>query len=403
MKAQPGEPVIEIPLGDLWREHGLNVRGVNSNDPKVHELAESIKAHGILEPVLVTKGKDGHKGSYRLVCGFRRAAAAGLANLATVPAIVRELDDEAIRQVQLVENVQREDLNPIDEARALRELLAKGDLTQAELGKQIGKSQAYVANRIRLLNLPESGQELVAAGKVSTHVVAEILKLPEAAATERKRLVRQVSDQLAKNGEVSPREFRWTVQAAQRSFQERKEREEKVAKAKFPNCPAEGCGKKGRPPRYYGESGFSCSAGHRWDAKSGKLAPKDPERPRSVYTPPPEPTLPEVDGDVPTALVPMQLGNVLVEAIRDFHGIQLTWHQGTRAELRLDVELPGPKGAKVPEFEFESGHKFVTLSSAEWQSDDKRRKQAAAERADLEAWLATFGRQKTAAKKGGRK
>lgn len=386
----------EIPLSQIYS--GGNIRELDQATLK--ELAESIKQQGVLEPVLLARGKIGpDRGGrpYVVVAGFRRVAAAKLAGLVTVPAQVKDLNSQEIAEARLVENLQREDLNPMEEARALKALLEETKLGQAEIGKRIGKSQPYVANRLRLLGLPDEGQKLVADGKVSTHVVAEILKLPEAAVTERNRLVRQVKDQIQKNGELSPREFRWTVNAAQRSYSDRLRRKKEVESAKFPACPVKGCGKKGRPEVSYAPSKlFHCGQGHRWDAKTGRVAPKE-DRGYS-YRPPPPPTLPKVDPKVLTALEPAQVARRLLDSIKSVQSIELRWHQGTRAQLELDVDLPGAKGAKIPEFEFVSGRKFLELSAADeyQQETDAARRNAAQARADLETWLGTFGRAKKA-------
>jgi ParB family chromosome partitioning protein len=390
--------LLEIRLSDLLQDD--NLRAVEQ-DASLKELAESIKEKGILQPVSVQRvGKKHGKDQYQLVFGYRRCAAAKLAKLLVVPAFV-QFDNTSpasaaslneIREVQLVENLQRQDLNPIDEAKAFKSILASG-VTQGELAKRIGKSQPYVANRIRLLDLPEQGQQLVADGKVSTHVVAEILKLPVAAETERKRLVRQVEEQLKQNGEVSPREFRWSVNAAQRSYSYRRAKQELVEKAKFPTCMVEGCGKKGRAPSRYDPGGdFRCSQGHSWSSTTGKLAPKERSSSGGGYRPPPPPKLPEVNPQVLTTLDPAQVARRLLEAAKAYKGIRLSWRQGSIASLHLTVDLAAAKGARIPEFEFKDGHKFLELQSASWQPDDHRRKVAAAERADLEAWLGTFGK-----------
>ncbi len=397
MKVTASEAVLEIPLKQLRTDAALNLRSVNSHDESVRELAESVKQQGILEPLVVRK--EGTDGSYRLVFGFRRAAAARLAGLTTVPAIVRKLTDEEIREAQLVENLQREDLNPIDEAKAFKALLETTDLTQAEVGKKIGKSQPYVANRLRLLELPEDGQVLVAEEKISPGVAAELLKLPAAADRERKAVLREAAEAAKEGNSVSPTQIRWKVDAAKQNFTERIRRQKAVETAKFPTCPVKDCGKKGRAPRAYAyRPDFTCSAGHAWDPKTGKMAPKEAQYTR--YQPPPPPTLPLVEGDVPTTIAPTQLANRLIEAIQDVAEIRLVWHKGTTAELALVVDLPDAKRLKVPDLEFQKGHKFVSLANAEeyQQRSDADRQRLGQERANLEAWLATFGRKKGAKK-----
>lgn len=394
MKTTETEQVLELPLKQLDENRELNLRDTNSHDPGIHELADSIKAQGILEPLVVTKTKEA--GAYRLVFGFRRAAAAKLAGLTSVPVMIREFTEPEIREAQLVENLQRQDLNPVDEAKALKALLESSDLTQAEVGKRIGKSQPYVANRLRLLGLPEDGQKLVVEGKVSDHVAAEILKLPEGAMTERNRLVRQVVDRVRKDGEISPREFRWDVQAAQRSYTDRVVRLKQIAAAKIPTCPVEDCRKKGRPCSTYDtnvnftENPFKCSAGHRWSSKTGKVYPAERHQ---TYTPPAAPTLPEVDPMVLTPLAQDRVAKRLLDAVKKISGVELRWNHGTGAELVLDVDLPAAKDARIPAFEFRDGHKFLELSDT-YQPTDAARQKVGEERKALEAWLGTFGRKK---------
>lgn len=128
-----------------FAEHGLS------------ELAESIKSQGVLQPILV-RPLPGSEGAWEVVAGERRLRAARLAGLSDLPAIVRELSDQESLAVALIENLQREDLNPIDEARGLQQLLSQFGLSQEDLARQIGKSRPAVANALRLLNLPQAVQ-----------------------------------------------------------------------------------------------------------------------------------------------------------------------------------------------------------------------------------------------------
>lgn len=141
-------------------------------DPQsLQELAESIKEFGILEPLIVTrkeiKTENGIDVIYELVAGERRLQAAKLIGLKVVPAIIRELSDKAKLEVAIIENVQREDLNPIERAKAFARLMEEFSMTQIEIASRIGKSRAYVANTIRLLKLPEDIQEALKVGKIS--------------------------------------------------------------------------------------------------------------------------------------------------------------------------------------------------------------------------------------------
>lgn len=127
-------------------------------DPeKLQELADSIRNHGIIQPILVKA--NGQR--YSIVAGERRWRAAQLAGLSTVPIIVREYDDQAILEVSLIENLQRTDLNPVEEAMGMRFLMSQHDLTQEEVSERLGKSRPTIANSLRLLSLPEKIIEML--------------------------------------------------------------------------------------------------------------------------------------------------------------------------------------------------------------------------------------------------
>ena len=134
-------------------------------DPEaLAELVESIRQHGIVQPLLVRPEGDG----YRLVAGERRWRAAQAAGLETVPAVVREFSDVEMMEIALVENLQREDLNPIEEAQGYRLLCEELGLTQEQVSQRVGKSRSHIANLMRLLSLPDDLRRLVAEGKLST-------------------------------------------------------------------------------------------------------------------------------------------------------------------------------------------------------------------------------------------
>ena len=134
------------------------------NEESLNELAESIRTHGILQPLVVTKIGE----YYRIVAGERRFRAAKKAGLAKVPAIIKELSEKEVREIALVENLQREDLNPMEEAEALYSLLTENNLTQEALAHTIGKSRPAVANSLRLLTLPVVVQAMVRDLSLST-------------------------------------------------------------------------------------------------------------------------------------------------------------------------------------------------------------------------------------------
>ena len=143
---------------------------------QLRELAESIREHGVIQPLVVSLEKEG---GYRLIAGERRLQAARLADLATVPVVVREVDGSELLELALVENIQRADLNPIEEALAYRRLLNEYALTQEEVAKRVGRSRAAVANAIRLLQLePEIRRSLV-AGEIREGHARVLLGVPE--------------------------------------------------------------------------------------------------------------------------------------------------------------------------------------------------------------------------------
>ncbi|MDN3017830.1 ParB/RepB/Spo0J family partition protein [Paenibacillus sp. BSR1-1] len=155
------ETVQEIKLKEL-RPNPYQPRKTFHQDT-IDELKESILEHGILQPLVVRKTIKG----YEIVVGERRFRAAKEAKLETVPAVVRELSEQQMMELAVLENLQREDLNPIEEGLAYQTLMEKLKLTQEEVAKRLGKSRPHIANHIRLLSLPPHIQELISAGKIS--------------------------------------------------------------------------------------------------------------------------------------------------------------------------------------------------------------------------------------------
>lgn len=155
------EAVQDIKLKEL-RPNPYQPRK-NFQKEAIEELKASILEHGILQPLVVRKSIKG----YEIVVGERRFRAAKEAKLETVPAVVRELSEQQMMELAVIENLQREDLNPIEEGLAYQTLLEKLSLTQEEVAKRLGKSRPHVANYIRLLSLPANIQELISSGKIS--------------------------------------------------------------------------------------------------------------------------------------------------------------------------------------------------------------------------------------------
>lgn len=133
------------------------------DEQKLQELAASLKQHGVVQPLIVRK----NGARYTIIAGERRFRAARIAGLATVPVVVSDVDAQAVQEIALIENIQREDLNPIEEAAAMQFLMKQHDLTQEELSARIGKSRPVIANALRLLTLPKTVKEQIAAGTVS--------------------------------------------------------------------------------------------------------------------------------------------------------------------------------------------------------------------------------------------
>ena len=133
------------------------------NEERIAELAESILKHGIIQPLVVRRSGA----FYEIVAGERRWRAARRADLEKVPCIIREFTDEENMLIAIIENLQREDLDPIEEANGLNQMIKKFGMTQEEVSKSISKSRPYISNSLRLLKLPEYIQELVSEGKLS--------------------------------------------------------------------------------------------------------------------------------------------------------------------------------------------------------------------------------------------
>ncbi|MCR5299700.1 MAG: ParB/RepB/Spo0J family partition protein [Erysipelotrichaceae bacterium] len=135
----------------------------NFDQDKLKELAESIREHGVFQPIIVRKAIDG----YELIAGERRLRASKLAGKEDIPAIVVEFSDQEMMEISLLENIQREDLNAVEEAAAYSQLIEKIGYTQEELAKHIGKSRTHITNMLRLLRLPDDIKEKVRSGKLS--------------------------------------------------------------------------------------------------------------------------------------------------------------------------------------------------------------------------------------------
>lgn len=183
-EAEKHEKIIRLPLQKIKpnqfqpREH--------FSDEALQDLVQSIKEKGVIQPVLVRQQGE----HYELIAGERRYRAAKSLNLNEIPAIVREVEDQASLELSLIENIQRQDLNPIEEARAYQYLSAKFNLTQDRLSEVLGKSRAAVANIVRLLKLPHEIQEELKSGRISFAHGRALLELEDL--NQQRRLCQEV-------------------------------------------------------------------------------------------------------------------------------------------------------------------------------------------------------------------
>ncbi|EJL45776.1 stage 0 sporulation protein J [Brevibacillus agri] len=158
---EEGEQVKEVSVSEI-RPNPYQPRK-EFEQSAIDELANSIREHGIIQPLIVRKSIKG----YELVAGERRLRAAKLAGLKQVPVVVKAYTDQQLMEIALIENLQRENLNPLEEAEAYEKLIAHHDYTQEQLAQRIGKSRPHVANMLRLLQLPESIRKMVSAAELS--------------------------------------------------------------------------------------------------------------------------------------------------------------------------------------------------------------------------------------------
>lgn len=177
-----------LPVSDI--EANKNQPRKNFDEKSIEELAESVKIHGIIQPIIVRAAGDGF---YVIVAGERRYRAAKLAGLTEVPVIITELSSSEAAEVALVENLQRADLNPIEVAEAYKALTDDFSLTQQQLAERIGKPRSTVANALRLLELPESVKKYVVDGKLTDGHAKVLMGLTD------EELIKRAADEIIKN------------------------------------------------------------------------------------------------------------------------------------------------------------------------------------------------------------
>lgn len=176
--------IVEIPLQEI-RSNPYQPRK-SFNESSLQELAESIKEYGIVQPIIVKKSIKG----YELIAGERRKKASEMAGLEVIPAIIKDFDDQEMMEIALIENIQRENLNPIDEAMAYQNIIELSHLTQDEFAKKFGKSRSHVTNMLGLLKLPNATKQLVESGSISMGHARALSKISDEA------LVNQLADRV---------------------------------------------------------------------------------------------------------------------------------------------------------------------------------------------------------------
>lgn len=186
---KPGEKVIELPL-ERVEPNPYQPRRVY-DEAALQALSDSIAEHGVLQPLVVRPVEGG----YQLIAGERRLRASQMAGLNAVPVVVRRATDQQALLLALLENLQREDLNPLEEARAFLRLMEEFGLAQEEVGKAVGKDRSTISNTMRLLKLPVEVQQDLAAGRLSAGHARSLLAL-----MERPQLLRKTRDQVVAQG-----------------------------------------------------------------------------------------------------------------------------------------------------------------------------------------------------------
>ena len=211
VKSASKNDIAEIKISDI-RSNPYQPRKT-FDETTLQELADSIKEHGIIEPVIVKKAIKG----YELVAGERRTKAAKLAGLETIPAIIKDFNDQEMMEIALIENIEREDLNPIDEANAYQKIIELGHLTQEEFAKKFGKSRSHVTNMLGLLKLPFSVKELVEKKELSMGHARALSKIEDA------DKIKQLAEKVITNN-MSVRELEAEIQETKIPKREQQDR-----------------------------------------------------------------------------------------------------------------------------------------------------------------------------------
>mgnify|MGYP004456308585 FL=1 len=173
VKETKASDIVELPLTEI-RSNPYQPRE-HFDEKSLEEFAESVREHGIIQPIIVKKSIKG----YELIAGERRVRASKMAGKETIPSIIRDFDDDEMMEIALIENIQRENLNPLEEAEAFEKIIKKNNLTQEEASKKFGKSRSYITNILGLLKLPEKTKSYVSDGKITMGHARVLSKLSD--------------------------------------------------------------------------------------------------------------------------------------------------------------------------------------------------------------------------------
>lgn len=207
------DQVVQIHLDDIIPNR-FQPREI-FDEKALKELAVSIKEHGVIQPIIVRNVN----GKYEIIAGERRYKASALAGLTKIPAIIRDLDDKESSKIALLENLQRKNLNPIEEARTYQKILEIDEMTQEDLAKTMGKSQSAVANKIRLLSLPDEVQECLLKEQISERHARSLLNIPDA--KKQKEMVKEII-----NNKMSVRQLEDQIKALYPKENDNKDKKE---------------------------------------------------------------------------------------------------------------------------------------------------------------------------------
>ena len=183
--AEESESAVTLKISEI--EPNRSQPRHDFNEESLRELADSIAAHGVLQPLLVRPLPEG---GYQLVAGERRWRASRMAGLFEVPVIIRELSDSETMQISMIENLQRENLNPVEEAMGYKTLIDEFEFTQDEISKSVGKSRPVIANALRLLKLPKEILDMLSEGKITTGHARALISIEDS--SEQLRIAEQI-------------------------------------------------------------------------------------------------------------------------------------------------------------------------------------------------------------------